>query len=172
MDFGEYKNELIKISKTIDACKEGYAQLIKAESWFDLCLIVRDSFEWCVDNKLITPELIKEHWIDCKTANIFCNENVNNGFVIVTSKSEITARGHSFVIALDDAKVNAFDTTYVIAKENAEIIANDDVIVKAYDNATVIAYDYSRVHTYGTNVVTKADESMHINHSEIPSDEE
>ena len=55
MDFGEYKKELIKISKTIDACKVGYAQLLKSESWFDLCLIVRDSFEWCVNNNLITP---------------------------------------------------------------------------------------------------------------------
>ena len=172
MEFGEYKKQLIEISKTIDACKEGYAQLIKAESWFDLCLIVRDSFEWCVDNKLITPELIKDHWVDCKKANIFCNENVHNGFVIVTSKSEITAYGHSFVIALDDAKVTAFDTTYVIAKGNAEVTANDDVIVKAYDNATVLAYDYSRVHTYGTNKVTKADESTYINHAEIPSVEE
>ena len=172
MDFGEYKNELIKISKTIDACKEGYAQLIKAESWFDLCLIVRDSFEWCVNNNLITPELIKEHWLDCKKANIFCNENVTNGFVIVTSKSEITANGHSFVIALDDSKVTAFDTTYVIAKGNAEITANDDVIVKAYDNAAVLAYDYSRVHTYGTNKVLKADESTHFNHAETSNNEE
>ena len=156
MDFGEYKKELIKISKTIDACKVGYAQLLKSESWFDLCLIVRDSFEWCVNNNLITPELIKEHWLDCKKANIFCNENVTNGFVIATSKSEITANGHSFVIA----------------KGNSEITANDDVIVKAYDNAAVLAYDYSRVHTYGTNKVLKADESTHFNHAETSNNEE
>ena len=172
MEFGEFKKQLIEISKTVDACKEGYAQLIKAESWFDLCLIVRESFEWCVDNHLITPELIKEHWLDCKKVNIFCNENVNNGFVIVTSKTEITAYGHSFVIALDDAKVNAFDSTFVIAKGNSEITANDDVTVKAYDNATVLAYDYSRVHSYGQNKVTTTADSAYYNHGETPSTEE
>jgi hypothetical protein len=166
MEFGEYKKQLIEISKTIDACKEGYSDLLKAESWYDLCLIVRDSFEWCVEHKLITPELIKEHWLDCKRANIFCNENVNNGFVIVTSNSEITAYGHSYVIAMDNAKVTAYNSSLVVAHGNAEVLVFDDCTVHAYDDASVEAYDYSRVHSHGNNKVSHTENCGYFKHDE------
>lgn len=149
MEFGEFKQQVIEFSKNLDACKEGFAQLQKAESWFDLCVIVRESFEWCVENKLITPELIKEHWIDCKKAGIFLNENVTNGFVIVTSGNEVTVCGNSFVIAFDDAVVSAYDTSYVIAHEKSEVLAYDHCYVKACDNAKVTCYDYAGVSRLG-----------------------
>lgn len=143
MEFGEFKQHLIEITKDIDACAEGFKLLQKAESWLDLCLIVRDSFEWCVENKLITPELIQEHWLDCKKANIYCNESVQNGFIIVTSGNDIDVWGHSFVIALGNAHVTAYDTTYVVAKDDAEVEAYDHCYIKACDNSKVTCHDYA-----------------------------
>lgn len=166
MEFGEFKQQVIEFSKNLDACTEGFKQLQKAESWFDLCLIVRDSFEWCVENNLITPELIQEHWLDCKNANIFCNENVSNGFVIVTSGNDINVQGHSFVIVLGNAHVTAYDTTYVVAKDNAEVEAYDHCYVKACDNSKVTCFDYASVSPKGNQDVVVSKGSIYPDYLE------
>jgi hypothetical protein len=146
MEFAEFKSMILSKLKETSPCTEGYVEFKNAQTYFDLSIIVRSAFEWCVEQGLITTEIIHNHCTDCNKANIFSNQNVKNGFCLVDDNNEIMAEGHSFVIALGSSVVSAFDTCYVIAFDNAKIVAHDDTIVKARGNSKVDAFDFTTVH--------------------------
>ena len=168
--FEETKAKLIVSAKLADACKEGFTKLKEAKTWFDLCVIARESFEWCIDNDLLTPELMTEHCKDCNNANLYCNENVTNGFVLATGNSEIDVHGHCLVVAKDNSIVHAYDTSYVIAKDHANIMCWDSTRVHAEGYALVTAYNHSVVDVEkGTSAAVEAFDSSIIFASEDTS---
>lgn len=143
--FNQLKEALLTSVKQTDACSKGYVELLKATTFKDLCNIAKESFEWCVENKILTPELIQAHVKECNQEGIFCNQNVTSGFCIVTTGSEIDAYEHSFVYVIGEGMVNAYNTSYVIAIDQAEVKTYDFTHVKAKGNSIVTASDYSTV---------------------------
>lgn len=153
-NFAQFKEGMLaSVGKSFFPCKDGYAQFLKAASFNDVGRMIKESFAWCINNKLLTAEVIKKYEEECNQADIYCNQNVNSAFCLVTSNTEIDAYGHSFVYVLGNGIVNAYDSTFVIATDNAEVHAYDLTTVQAKNNSEVIANDYTTV---------EADDETHV----------
>ena len=123
-DFEDIKAEILNRAKAAKACTEQYSRAYKSETLQELCSVIKDNFNWCFNNKVITSNLLMQYREDFAQNDIFINISVRSGFLLC-----------------DNATVEAWGNATVEAWGNATVKAYDNVTVKACDNVTVEACD-------------------------------
>ena len=123
-DFEDIKAEILNRAKAAKACTEQYSRAYKSETLQELCSVIKDNFNWCFNNKVITSNLLMQYREDFAQNDIFINISVRSGFLLC-----------------DNATVEAYGNVTVEACDNAIVKAWDNVTVKAWGNATVEACD-------------------------------
>ena len=121
-DFEDIKAEILNRAKAAKACTEQYRRAYKSETLQELCGVIKDNFNWCFNNKVITSNLLMQYREDFAQNDIFINISVRSGFLLC-----------------DNATVKAYGNATVEAYGNVTVEACDNVTVKACGNATVKA---------------------------------
>lgn len=123
-DFEDIKAEILNRIKAAKACTEQYSRAYKSETLQELCSVIKDNFNWCFNNKVITSNLLMQYREDFAQNDIFINISVRSGFLLC-----------------DNATVEAWGNATVKAWDNATVKAWDNVTVEAWNNVTVEACD-------------------------------
>ena len=152
--FEEFKKIILDCAKKAAACTEQYRRAYSSESFKELTTVIRDNFFWCVNNDVITGELIDEYKQEFADGGIWHNENVTEGYMIATDSATVKAFGSATVKAFGSATVDASDSVTVEATGSATVWAFDSTTVDASGSATVWAY-------YSATV--KASDSVYVN---------
>ena len=138
--FEEIKQEILRRAHGAGACKEQYGRAYKAETMARLCLVIKDNWNWCCDNAVVTPDLLEKCRDEFAEQQIYVNVDTDNGFLLAWGYTTVEASGNATVRAWDNATVRASHTATVRASGNATVEAWGYVTVRASDNATVEAW--------------------------------
>jgi hypothetical protein len=165
--YEKFREEIIQLCKENSDCKEEFKKLVSAETEAGFCTVLKDNFYWCVENNIVTEQTVTKYKEIFNRNSIYCNEDVENGYLIVTGKSKVHAicnskvyaRGNSKVYARGNSKVYATGKSVVYAYENSRVYAHGNSKVYAYDNSEVIAIDNSEVSVNDNSVVYAYDNS-------------
>ena len=133
-DFEDIKAEILNRAKAAKACTEQYSRAYKSETLQELCSVIKDNFNWCFNNKVITSNLLMQYREDFAQNDIFINISVRSGFLLCDNAT-VEAWGNATVKAWDNATVKAWDNVTVEAWGNATVEACDNVTVEAWGNA-------------------------------------
>jgi len=151
-DFEDIKAEILNRAKAAKACTEQYSRAYKSETLQELCSVIKDNFNWCFNNKVITSNLLMQYREDFAQNDIFINISVRSGFLLCDNAT-VKAWGNATVKAWGNATVEAWDNATVEAWDNATVEAWDNATVKAWDNVTVKAWDNVTVKAWGNATV-------------------
>jgi hypothetical protein len=161
-DFEDIKAEILNRAKAAKACTEQYSRAYKSETLQELCSVIKDNFNWCFNNKVITSNLLMQYREDFAQNDIFINISVRSGFLLCDNatveawgNATVEARGNATVKACGNATVEACGNATVEACGNATVEAWGNATVKAWGNATVKACDNATVEAWG-NATVKA----------------
>ena len=151
-DFEDIKAEILNRAKAAKACTKQYSRAYKSETLQELCSVIKDNFNWCFNNKVITSNLLMQYREDFAQNDIFINISVRSGFLLCDNatveacgNATVKAWGNATVKAWGNATVEACDNVTVEAWGNATVEACDNVTVEAWGNATVEAWDNATV---------------------------
>ena len=153
-DFEDIKAEILNRAKAAKACTEQYSRAYKSETLQELCSVIKDNFNWCFNNKVITSNLLMQYREDFAQNDIFINISVRSGFLLCDNAT-VEAWGNATVEARGNATVKACGNATVEACGNATVEAWGNATVKAWGNATVKACDNATVEAWG-NATVKA----------------
>ena len=85
--FEELKKEIIERAEKADACKCEKKRLTDSKDTSELMQVIKDNFSWASRNGL-DSDLIEKYRADFNSADIYCNESTNNGYLICNSLVE------------------------------------------------------------------------------------
>lgn len=108
-DFEDIKAEILNRAKAAKACTEQYSRAYKSETLQELCSVIKDNFNWCFNNKVITSNLLMQYREDFAQNDIFINISVRSGFLLCDNAT-VKAYGNATVKAWD----NAYCTSHCI----------------------------------------------------------
>ena len=108
-DFEDIKAEILNRAKAAKACTEQYSRAYKSETLQELCSVIKDNFNWCFNNKVITSNLLMQYREDFAQNDIFINISVRSGFLLCDNAT-VEAYGNVTVEACD----NAYCTSHCI----------------------------------------------------------
>ena len=155
-DFEDIKAEILNRVKAAKACTEQYSRAYKSETLQELCSFIKDNFNWCFNNKVITSNLLMQYREDFAQNDIFINISVWFGFLLCDNAT-VEAWGNATVEACGNATVKACDNVTVKACDNATVEACGNATVKACGNATVEACDNATVEAWDNVTVEACD---------------
>ena len=110
-DFEDIKAEILNRAKEAKACTEQYSRAYKSETLQELCSVIKDNFNWCFNNKVITSNLLMQYREDFAQNDIFINISVRSGFLLCDNAT-VEACGNATVKACGNATVEAWDNAY------------------------------------------------------------
>ena len=151
-DFEDIKAEILNRAKAAKAYTEQYRRACKSETLQELCSVIKDNFNWCFNNKVITSNLLMQYREDFAQNDIFINISARSGFLLCDNAT-VEACGNATVKAWGNATVEAGDDATVEAWGKATVKACDNATVKAWDNATVEAWGSATVEAWGNATV-------------------
>ena len=155
-DFEDIKAEILNRAKAAKACTKQYSRAYKSETLQELCSVIKDNFNWCFNNKVITSNLLMQYREDFAQNDIFINISVRSGFLLCDNAT-VKAWGNATVKAWGNATVEAWGNATVEAWGNATVKAWDNATVEAWGNATVEACDNATVKAWGNATVEACD---------------
>ena len=147
--FEEIKQEILRRAHGAGACKEQYGRAYKAETMARLCRVIKDNWNWCCDNAVVTPDLLEKCRDEFAEQQIYVNVDTDNGFLLASGNTTVEASGNATVRAWDNATVEALDNATVRASDNATVRASHNATVRASGNATVRAWGNATVEAWG-----------------------
>ena len=133
-DFEDIKAEILNRAKAAKACTEQYRRAYKSETLQELCSVIKDNFNWCFNNKVITSNLLMQYREDFAQNDIFINISVRSGFLLCDNAT-VKACGNATVEAWDNATVEAWDNVTVEACDNAYCTSRCIIECKLSNNA-------------------------------------
>ncbi len=141
--FDEIKQEILRRAKEAQACKGEYGRAYSAGDsagdMAELMRVVKDNFAWCCNNKVLTADLFERYNEELAAHDIFCNVNVESGYLLACGSSKVTACGSSKVTAWDSSEVTAYDSSKVTAWDSSKVTAWDSSEVTAYGGSYVVS---------------------------------
>jgi len=155
-------------------------ELDKAKTIKEIIDIVKFDFPIACVTGLIDEDLIASFKKEFNANNIYCNENVSKGFLLVTS-GEHEAKGEvkavvtgGTLIALDNVLVYSYENSIVMAFDKAKVMAHcttktslwGEAEAEAFGMAIVEAYEDSKVCGNGNSIIVP-----HNNNSVVTNDD-
>ena len=138
MEFQDFKNEFAKRAKENNACLSEYKRLLECTDFGALFQVIKDNFKWCCGNKTIDPEFLGKVKEEANIHDVWFNENVKNGYLLVENSS-VEARGNAYVVAMGNSSVEARENSSVEARENAYVTAKSTMECKI-SNYAIMRY--------------------------------
>lgn len=129
--FQELKRELLSRIGRSDEHYRIYNECFKASSLKELRVAITGQFSWYCLHGVLDEQIIDDHLDLFKEMNVFVNQNVRNGHLLVT-KGEYKANGKAFVIVL-----------------NGSLTARDSVEATCYNNSKINAAGSCTVNLWG-----------------------
>jgi hypothetical protein len=159
MEFNELKEEILRRAKEAKACTNEYRRACLSNDFCELMQVIKDNFHFAVSRKVIDASLIEANKDQFNANQIYCNVDVERGFLLACDNATVEAYDNATVKAYDNATVEACDNATVKAYDNATVKAYNNATVEAYNNATVEAYDNATVKAYNNATIEARDNS-------------
>lgn len=158
--FEQIKAEWLSEARDGKACKDGYAEVLRAEDIGALCAVLKKhwssfialhcakAFDWLERNYSNNKEAFNAHGVyyneDSETGMVITN-NTDGKTICVGGDAVCHAYGKSLIAASWHARVYAHHETEVKVTNNAQ--------AQLFDTAKAYAYDRSRVDGNDTNII-------------------
>jgi hypothetical protein len=153
MEFNDFKSEILRRAKEANACTAEYRRACQSNDFCELMQVIKDNFDFAVSRKVIDAPLIEANKDQFNANQIYCNVDVEHGFLLASDNATVEASDNATVKAWDNATVKAWDNATVEAWDNATVKAYNNATVKAYNNATVEAWGNATVEAWGNATV-------------------
>lgn len=163
-NFKAIKQEILDRAHAHHACSKQYGRAYASETLQELCNVIKDNFDWCCDNNVLTTGLIEQYQTDFAVNRIYADTDVAEGYLLANDNAtvrvfyntKVIAFGNARVVACHNARVKvysnatvaAYNNVKVRAYNNAKVRAYNNVMVDANDNANVVAYGHAKVEAY------------------------
>jgi hypothetical protein len=167
--FEEFKTGILRRAKEKRACVDEYRRACEASTFNELMQVIKENFIWVCEKAIIDVDLIDEYLEEFNANNIFCNEDVTEGYLLVTGSSIVEtdrntivraygssivyAKGFPIVKAYDSSIVRAYGSVMIYAYNNSKVMACDSATVKAYDSTAIKAFDNARIYATGSSII-------------------
>ena len=135
-DFEDIKAEILNRAKAAKACTEQYSRAYKSETLQELCSVIKDNFNWCFNNKVITSNLLMQYRENFAQNDIFINISVRSGFLLCDNAT-VEACGNATVKAWGNATVEAWDNVYCTSRRIIECELSNNAIYRVKSTNTV-----------------------------------
>ena len=93
-NFKEFKTNFVDRCKSKKPCTVEYKKVLAATDFKELFEIIKNNFNWCYRNDVINIKMIMNVRNDARINNIFVNEDVKDGYLLVDN-STVEALGNS-----------------------------------------------------------------------------
>src|SRR6476620_9416473 len=149
-NFQEIKNKIICSAKESNACKTEFNRALNSKDIQELLKVVKDNFNYCCNNKIITKDLLEEIGKEvCEENDLFLNVSTNKGYLFADSAT-VEAWGSATVEAWGSATVRAWDSATVEAWDSATVEAWGSATVRAWGSATVEAWGSAYINSFNS----------------------
>ena len=101
--FQEIKNEILRRGREANACDE-IDRAEESDNLAELAQVIKDNFNWCVNKKVISTEIIGKYKEEFASVGIYANESRDDGYVVIDSDVEYLS-GDAIAILYDNATV-------------------------------------------------------------------
>ena len=135
-NFQEIKNKIICSAKESNACKTEFNRALNSKDIQELLKVVKDNFNYCCNNKIITKDLLEEIGKEvCEENDLFLNVSTNKGYLFADSAT---------VRAWGSATVEAWGSAYINSFNSLDHKISDKVILRYYfGNKVILAENIS-----------------------------
>lgn len=168
--FEEFKQEWIAACHNRNACKEGYAELLKSNSVPEILSVAKNHW-FDVNHEMffkVIEENIERWYADLKTefnqAGIWVNEEIYKGIVVVNNYNKdepLCVRGSAKAYIFGASKVNGFDKSEIYCHsegseitlynnsygriEKGRVLATDRSNLEMFDGVNAVCMNYATV---------------------------
>ena len=137
--FKELKEEIIKRAKEKNACVNAFKKACESETIEQLMEVVKNNFNWCCCN-ILDANFINKYKSEFNKNNIFCNESVNSGYLLVTDTCTIYGN--------DNCTINGYDKCTIEGNSNCTINGYDKCTIEGNGNCTIYGNDNCYIYSY------------------------
>ena len=95
--------------------------------------VVKDNFSWVVENRVLDGKFIDKWSVEFSVNEIWHNQSVSRGYLIVSGNTTVIASDNTTVIASGNTTVMASGYTTVIAYDNTTVRASGNTYVSSMD---------------------------------------
>jgi len=92
--FNQFKSEILKRAKEVNACITQYQRAYKSENFDQLFQVIKDNFFYCCNTKIIDPDLIESVKEEAKECGIYHNESATNAYILGSGNCTIKGYGN------------------------------------------------------------------------------
>jgi hypothetical protein len=138
-NFYKFKWDIISRGEAQRACAHGLRAARAAQTWMGLSDVIQQYFVWCCRHDVITADYIEQYRAEFAVCEIYLNEDVTDGYVLVNGSNSVTIRGNSKAYAVDNSNVIAYDCSMIFAHDNS-------TATTAYGYCSILSYDNSKAY--------------------------
>ena len=164
--FSQLKEEILKRAKAANAYTKEYGRAYKSEDFAGLIEVIKDNFNFAVNNKVIDPELIEKFKEKFNENQVYCNVNVSAGYLLAWGNATVRAWGNATVRACGNATVRAWDNATVEAWGNATVEASGNAYINSYYIIECKLKDNAIYRIRSENKLIHVSDSMNIEKAE------
>jgi len=146
--FKELKEEIIKRAKEKNACVNAFKKACESETIEQLMEVVKNNFNWCCCN-ILDANFINKYKSEFNKNNIFCNESVNSGYLLVTDTCTIYGN--------DNCTINGYDKCTIEGNSNCTINGYDKCTIEGNGNCTINGNDNCTIYGNGNCTINGND---------------
>jgi hypothetical protein len=95
MEFQDAKRELLELAKAADACSEEYKKAYKSETTAELLAVVKRNANWCLNNNVISVELLEE-WFGVGV--------LNENYIYISGNHALEAKKDIYILLLGSSQ--------------------------------------------------------------------
>ena len=126
--FKEIKQEILRRAHGAGACKEQYERAYKAETMAGLCRVIKDNWNWCCDNAVVTPDLLEKCRDEFAEQQIYVNVDTDNGFLLASGNATVEASGNAYCTSDSMLKCKlSGHALHKVRSTNTVYFASDDI---------------------------------------------
>ena len=141
-DFETFKKEILRRAKVADACVKEYTRALKSETYAELMQVIKYNFGWCCYGNVVDENIINDYKDEFNSHDIFCNENRDSGYLLVTGNVDKIG-GNCEAAIIGNAVVNeVYDNAtidYVYGNATIDYVYGNAVIKAVFDKAVIEA---------------------------------
>ena len=141
--FNQFKSEILKRAKEVNACITQYQRAYKSENFDQLFQVIKDNFFYCCNTKIIDPDLIESVKEEAKECGIYHNESATNAYILGSDNCTILGSDNCTILGSGNCIIKGYGNCTIKGYDNCTIEGSGNCIIKGYDNCTIEGYDNS-----------------------------
>ncbi|MBP3511149.1 MAG: hypothetical protein J6K19_03810 [Prevotella sp.] len=127
-NFKAIKKEILNRARAAQACREQYGRAYASETLQELCNVIKDNFNWCCINRVLTAELLEQYEADFSENRIYVNTDAAGGYLLAYGNATVEAFGNAYCVSFLGINCRLSDNALNrVISTNTVYFANDNI---------------------------------------------